>query len=797
MNWPCSGNERSAWLLGTALLIADPATAGTGDAGLWFAADPCPPDAAQIVALGSQRAVLAVHAHPDQAAEDSVLVRGDDQLWRAPYEAWTQWTPLPPRRIETDASGQRWAVLQPDDGLALRYDSCRSELWVDANPQRLQIAQVDRPNAAPVTVASTGAYLNIDARYGGLSGRNSASGLFDLGAFTDGGAGRSGLYLDRQRVRRLDSHWLIDDPARALRLRLGDSITRSADWETALRFGGVQWGTEFALQPDRITFPLPSIAGNAALASTAQLYVNGVQQSPAQPLQPGAFRFESIPTLTGAGELSVTLRDGLGREQTLSQPFYASPRLLAAGLQEQVLEAGLLRKDYTGPDDRYATPLLAGSLRRGINDRLTVLLRAGSTDRRQIVGGELDVFAAPFGIVTASVAASNSEAGAGAIVSFGFERVDDRYSLSLRRRIASRDYTDFGRSPGAIHFSDAARLSCRMPGGGTASAIYVSEQPWANAPGAGSVRLAGFGWGQPLAARLQAYASWLHTLDGDHGNSVVIGLASAFGTNGGRPDSRAGSAGLQYNNDSSRDGTRASIQQLPAGPLGWAWRGNTDSRDDGLREAEAAWATTHGTFGAGYAGINGSSAPSAFAQTSLAWSDGHGYWARTIRDSFAVIDTGGISGIGVLRENQWAGRSDDHGRLLLTDLAPYQRNRLAIDERDLPIAVSLRDNGAVIAPPAESGVTVRFAVDRRTMQRLRLVDASGLALPAGAQLALDGQALDLPVGYDGLVYLETANHPQSLRALWPDGSCTATIDARSEREALRCIASGANAGDRP
>lgn len=786
MNWPCSGNDRRALLLGTTLLIADPAVASASDAGLWFAADPCPADAAQIVALSSQRAVLAVRAHPDQPAEDTVLVRGEDQLWRAPYEAWTQWTPLPPRKIETDASGQRWAVLQPDDGLALRYDSCRSELWVDANPQRLQRTQFDRPNAAAITNASTGAYLNIDARYGGLAGRDSASGLFDLGGFTNGGAGRSGLYLDRQRLRRLDTHWLIDDPARALRLRLGDSITRSADWETALRFGGVQWGTEFALQPDRITFPLPSIAGSAALASTAQLYVNGVQQSQAQPLQPGAFRFESIPTLTGAGELSVTLRDALGREQTLSQPFYASPRLLAAGLQEQVVEAGLLRKDYTGPDDRYATPLLAGSLRRGINDQLTVLLRAGSTDQRQIAGGELDVFAAPFGIVTASVAASNSEAGAGTIATLGFERVDDRYSLSLRRRIASRDYADFGRSPGAIHFSDAARLSCRMPGGGTASAIYVSEQPWAHAPGTGSVRLAGFGWGQPLGARLQAYASWLHTLDGDHGNSVVIGLASAFGS----PGAGTGSAGLQYSNDSGRDGVRASIQQLPAGQLGWAWRGNADGRDDGLREAEAAWATTHGTFGAGYAGINGSSAPSAFAQTSLAWNDGHGYWARTIRDSFAVIDTGGISGIGVLRENQWAGRSDAHGRLLLTDLAPYQRNRLAIDERDLPIAVSLRDNSAVIAPPAESGVAVHFAVDRRTMQRLRLIDARGLPLPAGAQLSLDGLALDLPVGYDGLVYLETANRPQSLHAQWPDGDCTATIDARSQRKALRCVATG-------
>lgn len=785
MIWPCRRNDRRTLLAILPLLSGMPGAAQ--GAAPWFGPDPCGPDPVQVVGLGRQRAMLAVHAHPDQPAEDTVLIRGEDRLWRAPYEAWNRWTPLPPRGLETDATGHRWALLRPDDGLLLRYDACRSELWIDANPQRVQVARFDRRATGPITSAATGAYLNLDARYGGLAGSDSASALLELGAFLPGGAGRSGLFVDRERIRRLDSHWLVDDPERALRLRLGDSITRSADWETALRFGGIQWGTDFALQPDRITFPLPTIAGSAALPSTAQLYVNGIQQAPAQPLQPGAFRFESIPTLTGAGELSVVLRDALGREQRISQPFYASPRLLAAGLQEQGLEAGLLRKDYSGADDRYATPLFAASLRRGLSDRLTVLVRGGSTDARQLAGGEANLYLGGLGIVTGSLAASHGERGAGGIASLGFERIDDGASLSLRRRVASRDYSDFGRRPGSLHFSDAARLSVRLPGRGNASALYISEQPWSGVDG--GVRLAGLGWSQSIGRHLQAYASWLHDIDGGGGDSVVIGVAGGFG--------RSGSAGLQYTSDSGRDSLRATAQQVPEGALGWSWRASADSRADGLREAETGWSTTRGSYGFGYAGLAGSHAPSAYAQTSLAWSDGHGYWARTIRDSFAVIDTGGISDVSVLRENQFVGRSDAQGRLLLTDLAAFQRNRLAIDDRDLPIAVGLRDSSAVVAPPAESGVSVRFVVDRRPMQRLRLVDDRGQPVPAGARLLLDGQPLDLPVGYDGLVYLETAGQPQTLRAEWPQGHCQARIDARSPRAALRCTTSATMAGRSP
>ena len=41
-----------------------------------------------------------------------------------PTKPGTRWTPLPPQAIETDADGQRWAVLRADDSIAMRHDAC-------------------------------------------------------------------------------------------------------------------------------------------------------------------------------------------------------------------------------------------------------------------------------------------------------------------------------------------------------------------------------------------------------------------------------------------------------------------------------------------------------------------------------------------------------------------------------------------------------------------------------------------------------------------------------------------------
>jgi outer membrane usher protein len=742
-----------------AILLMFPAAALPAP-GSWFPASPCAEDASPPALEPGAKMLLAVHYQPDLPPHDAVFEWGADHRWRVALEEWTQWTTVPPQ-IEIAPGGERRVVLKTGAALALRIDGCTSEIWVDADPRRHHEANLGRPPPHPVARAGYGGFLNLDFSYGGLAGRNVVDSVLDLGAFGPGGAGRSDFFVGNDVVRRLDTYWLQDEPGSALRLRLGDGITHAADWETPVRFGGVQWGTDFSLQPDRITFPLPAISGSAALASTVAVVVNGVQQSQ-QSVPPGQFRFDSVPTLTGAGDLSVVIRDSLGRQETVTQPFYTSPRLLAPGLDADTVEAGFLRENYAASDDHYTRPFAASTLQQGFTSTLTGLLRGAVSAQRQLAGIEGDYLLSPYGVFTVSAATSHTEAGLGGIGTLAFGRQANDLSVSVSRRAATRDYGDLGRDPGTLHFSDTARVSCNMHRAGTASVVYVSEQPWVSSAEGSGTRLAGLAWTIEPAHTVSAYASWLRTLDGG-GNSIVVGFSAVLGT--------GTSGGAQWTEGGSGSGESVSIQHSPPQKLGWAYSASASTQEEGLRQAQATVTTERGTFGGGWAGIGGTGSPTLMAQTGVALLDGGAYWTRPVQNSFAVVDTGNTPGVSVYRENQLVGVTDAHGRLLVPDLLPFSTNRLSIDDSALPVATGLTDTSLQVAPPANAGVPVRFTVDVRPATRLDLFQTSGEVVPAGARLFLDGRELPLPVGYDGQVYANIADGRHVLEARWASGAC--------------------------
>jgi outer membrane usher protein len=129
---------------------------------------------------------------------------------------------------------------------------------------------------------------------------------------------------------------------------------------------------QFWLRPDLVTLPLPSAAGSAAVPSTVDVFVNNVRTS-SQQIESGPYRISNVPAVTGAGTARVVLRDASGRETVTNLPFYVSPKLLAPGLFDFSLEAGMPRLSYGTTSDTYF-PTFAGSGtgRWGVLDWLTV-----------------------------------------------------------------------------------------------------------------------------------------------------------------------------------------------------------------------------------------------------------------------------------------------------------------------------------------------------------------------------------------------------------------------------------------
>ena len=139
-------------------------------------------------------------------------------------------------------------------------------------------------------------------------------------------------------------------------LRLGDSISGASSWGGAVRFGGAQWATNFSLQPGFVTFPLPGISGEAALPSTVDLYVDSALRMRRQ-VPSGPFSIQDLPVPSGRGDARLVVRDILGREQIITQPFDTNSRLLKQGLHDYSYELGFVRRDFGIDSNNYGRPM--------------------------------------------------------------------------------------------------------------------------------------------------------------------------------------------------------------------------------------------------------------------------------------------------------------------------------------------------------------------------------------------------------------------------------------------------------
>ncbi len=59
-----------------------------------------------------------------------------------------------------------------------------------------------------------------------------------------------------------------------------------------------------------------------------------------------------------------------GQQQVITQPFYASRRLLRGGLDEYQISVGAMRENYGLESFDYGSALASGYWRRGISDHV-------------------------------------------------------------------------------------------------------------------------------------------------------------------------------------------------------------------------------------------------------------------------------------------------------------------------------------------------------------------------------------------------------------------------------------------
>src|SRR6185437_15468636 len=315
-----------------------------------------------------------------------LLLERDGALY-APQDAFEEWRLQRPVTGDTiEFHGQLYWPLAAVPGFRAKVDYATRSVELAFSPQAFAALRISRElsKRPPLGEVLPSVFVNYEANVSETRPRG-AQNLRDIGVLHEVGVSTSlgvltssGLarnlaadpQLPARHNLRLETTFTRDFPDQNRTLRIGDTTTRSAMWGRDVYFGGVRFGTNFALTPGFVSQPLPALSGLSAAPSTVELYVNDVLRQVSN-VPAGPFAIDNLPVVTGNGEARLVVRDLLVRETVIVQSFFTTAELLAAGLDDWSVEGGTVRRDLGIANDHYGEGFAAGTWRHGFSNSVT------------------------------------------------------------------------------------------------------------------------------------------------------------------------------------------------------------------------------------------------------------------------------------------------------------------------------------------------------------------------------------------------------------------------------------------
>ena len=783
--------------------------------------------------------VLDVTVSAGTPGEMMVVLRGrDGALYLEAGDFALLRLRLPPTPAH-EQGGRRYYRLTDIRGSSVSIDEAQQRAVISVPAAAFETSRESAPERQhpSVTPASPGAFLNYQLSAQQIQGQITGGVFGEIGAFASPGvltntgigryAGGQAQFGGQQQWVRLDTTFTRDFPDQLETLNVGDAISDPGTWGNAVRFAGIRWSRNFALRPDLLTTPLQTAAGTATVPSTVDVFVNNQLVNSSQ-LPPGPFVINRLPTVTGAGDVSVVVRDALGREQVVTQSFYSSSTLLARGLSQYSVDVGSVRNNYSLTSDDYGAMLGEASYRRGITNSLTLEAHGEVLKNSAHAAGINAAYGiGHYGVVNVTAAGGADAGGAGWLRGIGAERRSAGTSFIANSLWASPDYAqvgeplepafrlrqrslaqvgqDFGRF-GSLSLAYVRQTYRSAPTQQTVSATHAlslgrfgtlnltvshtrmdGQFPSNAVPGSGVGGIGGIGGvgatgGFPTLPTgigqnsTSAFLTYVLPLD----NRRAVSATAVNGNGGGGPQNEV--IGTLTSSPPVGPGYGYRLSESSAGNYDADWRQQANGAALELEVARNA-------------GIEGRSALMTGALTLL---DGQVNATRTVDGSFAMVDVGGIPGLPVYVENQVTTHTDASGRALLFNLRPYEANHISVAPEELPLDTTIGAATDVVAPPFRSGVVVRFPVERTRGGTFRLLMDDGKPVPVGAMVKLKSKLF--PVVLDGTVYVTGYDHGEAADATWPGGHCSFRLeppppdDPLPDMGTVRCHATHAGVG---
>lgn len=608
-----------------------------------------------------------------------------------------------------------------------------------------------------------GAFLNYDLILSRNENAEYISGLNDFNYFNDQGVLFNSFFIKREmtnfsfvktknrkkesaQLTRLETNWTFDNVNDMARMRIGDSLTKAADWSGSTRFIGLQYSTNFSVRPDLITRPLANFQGRADLPTIFDVYANAIPIYHGES-RTGDFNIANLPTMTGKGELMVKAKDITGKIQTIVIPYYSAPTLLKAGLSDYSFEVGKERKEFGLTSNKYDNFITGASYRHGINDYWTSSVHFESLQNYASIGTTHDVQIGDYGLITTSVATNihnmnNSQKG-----SLGYSYQTDRYNFSANISQNGKNYADIynvsGRFPSEPSYQISAGYNHQKFG--SISVGFLSFMTNNINSQDKRVKILSTSYEKNITK----YSFVRFTVGGNLANRRKESFAYlSFNAN-------LGAKSLSLSNSNQNGVTTKQFQySSPVGKkLGWGYRtslieGRTHDYDVQLdRYGEKGNASL---FMYRY----GKSSVQQLELTGgVVYMDGGIYRTGPIYNSIALVKVGDLPGVPVYNNNMLVGYTNSKGKALVPDVLPYVPSEIRLDQRKLPLDANFSEITVKTAPKWKTGVIIDFEIYKAKNAQMTLVDNHHKIVNFDRDVIIEGIKDQLFVGYNGKVYI--------------------------------------------
>lgn len=570
----------------------------------------------------------------------------------------------------------------------------------------------------------------------------------------------------------------------------GENSTRGEVFDS-LQYRGVNVASDESMLPYSQRGFAPTIRGVANSNAEVSVRQNGYLIY-RQNVAPGAFEINDLYSTTNSGDLEVTIKEADGTEHRFTQPYSSVAVMQRPGSMKYEVTAGRYRA--SGESDENEPWFAQGSVIYGVTNRVTLFGGLTGSEDYQALNVGAGIALGSLGALSTDVTAArttldNGQESTGQsyrlLYSGKVEATDTNFTLASYRYStqgyysfadANRRYDDHS-DDWMFRYNKRNRLQASVSQTVFGSSLYLSgyqQDYWDT-----SVKERSLSVGlNRVFSNVSVHLSWTYSKTNDSDSDRMVSLGLSVPLSQWLPRAWA-----NYNLSNSKNGDTShnvgiNGTLLDDERLSYAFQ-QSHTNHDGTDNSSlyGDYRSQYANVNAGYYYGSDNTQQLSYGVSGALVAHPHGLTlAQPLGDEFAIINTGGASGVRFL--NQRGIQTDWQGNAVIPSLSAYQENGIRIDTTTLPEDVDTDDTALTLIPSRNAAVSAQFRAHVGYRVLIRLTRPNGETVPFGAVATVESPPLSGIVDDTGTLYLAGVPGDIQVKIKWgdkPDSECLANV----------------------